>query len=225
MPYVYIHKKPISKEIFYVGIGKSGDYKRATEFRRRNALWHNTVNKYGFIYEIVDDNISWQKACDIEKELIKLLGRKDLNIGKLVNMTDGGDGTYNVIVSDKTREKLKLANTNRFHDWGDKISASKKGIKFSEEHKLKLSEARKGKRPDQKCIDKLVMYNKSGIKRTFEYKNSVPVIQLSLNNDFIAFFKSVKEAARNIDCNPSCIRQVLRGKAKTAKGYIFMKIL
>lgn len=223
MAYVYIHKKPISKEIFYVGIGKSENHKRATEFRRRNQLWHNVVNKYGFIYEIINDNITWAEACKIEKELIKLLGRKNLNTGKLVNMTDGGDGTYNIIVSDETREKLKIANINRFHNWGDKISATKKGVKFSEQHKLKLSEARKGKRPSQKCIDSLVSYNKSGIKRTFEYKNSIPVIQLSLNKDFIGFFKSVKEAARNIPCNPNCIRQVLSGRAKTAKGYIFIR--
>jgi hypothetical protein len=36
-----------------------------------------------------------------EKEFIQLYGRKDLGLGELVNMTDGGDGTIGRILSEE----------------------------------------------------------------------------------------------------------------------------
>ena len=42
--YVYFHKNPITKEIFYVGIGNK---KRAWNFKNRNIHWLRYVGKYG----------------------------------------------------------------------------------------------------------------------------------------------------------------------------------
>lgn len=93
MAIVYIHKRLDNNEIFYVGIGKSE--KRIFDKKSRNLLWHNYVNKFGFSVEIIKNDISWEEACKIETDLIKKHGRKDLNTGILVNMTDGGDGNNN----------------------------------------------------------------------------------------------------------------------------------
>jgi len=44
-----------------------------------------------------------------EIELIALYGREDLGIGTLWNLTDGGDGTVGLRVSEATKQKIKAA--------------------------------------------------------------------------------------------------------------------
>ena len=78
---------------------------------------------------ILHENLEWEEACEIEKELIAFYGRKDLGTGILRNLTDGGDGARGI--SEETKRK---------------ISKSKKGQKLSEETKRKLSKANKGKK-------------------------------------------------------------------------------
>jgi len=41
---------------------------------------------------VVKDNLTHEESCELEIELIKLIGRRDLNQGPLVNHTAGGDG-------------------------------------------------------------------------------------------------------------------------------------
>ena len=54
--------------------------------------------------------MTWDEACTKEIEFIKLYGRKDNNTGILVNLTDGGEGTLGVIVSERNFKKKDLLN-------------------------------------------------------------------------------------------------------------------
>jgi hypothetical protein len=69
-----------------------------------------------------------------------MYGRKDLMKGTLVNMTDGGDGSINIIVSKDTREKLSKAGKGRkmSQELKDKLFNLKIGIPRKEETKQKL---------------------------------------------------------------------------------------
>ena len=87
--YVYLHRKKTTGEVFYVGKG-SGD--RAWSASGRNDLWVRTVNKHGYTVEIFLSNLQEWYAFELEKELIALHGRLSDGKGKLVNMTDGGEG-------------------------------------------------------------------------------------------------------------------------------------
>jgi hypothetical protein len=89
---LYLHRKKSDDTIFYVGIGNK---KRAKSKRDRNVFWENTVKKYGYYYEIVEENLTWEEACHLEKKLIREIGRRDLGLGTLVNLTDGGEGNSN----------------------------------------------------------------------------------------------------------------------------------
>jgi hypothetical protein len=60
MYFIYWHKKADDGIIFYVGLGKRK--KREKSFANRNKFWHNTVNKHGFIPEIVAENLTEDKA-------------------------------------------------------------------------------------------------------------------------------------------------------------------
>jgi hypothetical protein len=138
MAYLYRHIRLDKNEPFYIGIGsdEEGQYDRAYSKDSRTKYWRRIISKVGYEVEIVLDDLSWEEACEKEKEFIKLYGRKDLNEGTLVNMTDGGEGTPGFKHSDTTKEKCRLAAKNQ-----------KTNIKGTDEYeaiKLKKSEWSKG---------------------------------------------------------------------------------
>jgi hypothetical protein len=131
MAVVYQHRRRDTNEVFYVGIGYTRN--RASELVNRNKYWHNVVEKVGYEIDILIEGLTWEDACEVEKGLIHDLGRKDLNAGMLVNMTEGGEGgSAHKGYSHSVESKQKM-------------SEAKKGRKLSEETKKKMSEARKGK--------------------------------------------------------------------------------
>jgi hypothetical protein len=150
MAIVYEHLRNDTNEVFYVGIGAEDN--RAFEKGRRNKYWHNIVNKVGYSVNIIHKDIDWEDACKIEKLLIEKYGRKDLGKGNLVNMTDGGEGVFGLIMSEETRQNLSERNKGNTNMLGkthseetrQKMSKANKGRIPSEESKKKMSEAKKG---------------------------------------------------------------------------------
>lgn len=122
MAILYQHKKPCG-EIFYIGIGTNN--KRPYSKSGRNKHWKNTVNKYGYNVEILYENLTWEEACKLEIALIKTYGRKDMNTGNLVNMTDGGEGTVGINKNRRGHNK----NKPMLEEQKKKISISNKGNK------------------------------------------------------------------------------------------------
>lgn len=106
MAIVYRHRT-LKGQIFYIGIAKFES--RPYCVNSRNTHWKNVFNKHGRTVEIIQENISWEDACELEVLLIQEYGRKDLGLGNLVNMTNGGEGAFGVIVSDE--KKLKLSES------------------------------------------------------------------------------------------------------------------
>jgi len=117
--YVYIYLDPrksgqynygeyeFSYEPFYVGKGSGRRWKD-----KKNDHCEYKINKIrglGFktIRIKLRENIEETKAFEIEKELIKLIGKEILKEGPLTNETDGGEGKSGYILSEKTKEKLR----------------------------------------------------------------------------------------------------------------------
>ncbi len=154
MAYVYRHIRLDNNEVFYIGIGIKKN--RINSISSRNSFWHNIVNKCGMYSEIIEDNISWEMACEREKFWIKHYGRKNNNTGILVNMTDGGEGTLGNIMSIETKDKIRQKSLGR---------------KLSKEHKLKISESHKGKpKPKPKDFSEKMRNIVKGSVRTEESK-------------------------------------------------------
>jgi site-specific DNA-cytosine methylase len=144
--YIYFHINPLKNEIFYVGKGKD---KRAFEKgKRRSEYWNRMVNKYGYIIDIAEENLTEQEAFDREIFYINKIGRKDLGLGSLINMTNGGDGASGWIRSEETKNKISKSNKGkkRSEEIRNKFSESFKGRVLTEENKLKISESMKGKK-------------------------------------------------------------------------------
>jgi len=145
---VYFHRRKDNNEIFYVGIGSK---RRTKETTNRNKYWHNIVNKVGYDIEIVHTGLTWEQACELEKKYIKELGRKDLGLGNLVNMTDGGDGNVGwtpekrkeLSIRNKSKKQSEISNKKR----AEALKGEKNyffGKKHTEETKNKISETKKG---------------------------------------------------------------------------------
>jgi hypothetical protein len=57
------------------------------------------------------DDLTWEESCEKEIELIALYGRRDLGLGTLVNLTNGGEGNLNP--SEDVRYKIGSANRGK----------------------------------------------------------------------------------------------------------------
>jgi len=99
---LYTHIRKSDGRIFYIGIG---DKNRPYQKHGRNRYWHFIVNKDEYEVKILVENITWERACELEKNMITFYGRRDKGLGPLVNMTDGGDGACGVIPSKETIQK------------------------------------------------------------------------------------------------------------------------
>ena len=121
MAIVYRHIRLDTNMPFYIGIGQ--DEKRAYSKKNRNKHWHGVVNKHGYKVHIMMDDLTWEEACEKEREFIQLYGRKDLGLGTLVNLTDGGDGTVGYIQSEEHKAKrLDTMKGRPAHNNGKKMS-------------------------------------------------------------------------------------------------------
>lgn len=139
--YIYFHINPVTNEVFYVGLGSR---KRAYDNKRRSKWWKSVVNKYGDpIIKIEIDNLTWEDAKEWEMLFIKHYGRRDLRLGTLVNMTDGGDGALGYKHTPEFIDKMK--NIERNEKWRNGIAQSLKGQKHSIERRLKNKTSQIGK--------------------------------------------------------------------------------
>lgn len=188
--YLYFHIRNDTQEIFYVGIGVGKSYKRAFDKSNRNKFWQNITNKIDYTVRIVYDRLSWDKARQREIKLIKLLGRRDLKTGSLVNLTEGGDGSYKRIVTSETRDKIRqyqLANP-KSEEFLEKLAVANKKRGISPENRAKIVASRKIKGYG-KCEQKEVICTKTG-----------------------TIYQSVKEAAPFSGWSKSHLATMLRGE-------------
>lgn len=239
---IYFHINPIKNEIFYVGMG---NIKRPFTKNCRSKWWKNITNKYGFIVNIIHKNLTWEEACILEKMYINKIGRKDLNKGPLINMTDGGEGIKNP--SKEIRDKISKSSKGRIMSKEQKIKLSIckigkkqsqetinkrtnkiKGRKYSEKHCLNISKSLIGKIVSIETKEKFKK-RMLGIKHSEETKkrmslsqlnkNTKPIIQMDLNNNFIKEWNSTSNAGKELKIAKTGITNCINKRAYTAGGF------
>lgn len=169
MAYVYQHIRDDNNQVFYIGIGTSAEFERAYRKRGRSSFWNSVTKKYGFHVEILFDGLTWEQACVKEKELIKLYGRRNNNTGLLVNLTDGGEGNYGLVVSDETKQRLREINLGKKQS--DETRAKRRLLMLGNKHNL-------GKKATPETIEKLRIAcagNNKGNKLSDEQKAAISV--------------------------------------------------
>lgn len=153
---VYLHKKKGTDEVVYVGIGKTS---RPFDFVGRNPFWKKVHGKYGIDVEVIHTGLTWDEACKIEVELIEFYGRRDLDKGTLVNLTDGADGAYGYKHTDSSIEKMKERNKGEGNPMYGTSRTKEQNPFYGKTHsfksKLKVSAA-KSIQPVKMPSDKLI---------------------------------------------------------------------
>jgi len=170
-------------EPFYIGKGKDVRYKNHNS---RTKIFKNKINKIKqsklepIIFKLYE-NLSENQSFEIEKQLIKEIGRTDLNLGSLVNMTDGGEGSSGVIKKDETKNKISKKHKGKILSEEHKIKLSKShlGKKLSENHKINIGISNKGRIFSEESKNKIKEKMK-GEKNYSSILISQDVIQIKL---------------------------------------------
>lgn len=231
MAYVYRHIRHDKNEPFYIGIGSDSSYKRAYERARRSGFWKKIVSKTEYDIEILFDNITYEEAKIKEIEFIKIYGRKDLNNGSLANMTDGGDGTKNKVITEDYRKKLSNASKGRTlsEEQKKRVSQLRKGVLNSPECRAKISAALKGRKPSEKTIlaakarvgEKNPNWGNTGAKS----KNFKGIIcAYDLDGNLVGKYEGIGDCNRKLGVPNTKICGVIKGRRKSAGGYKFVRI-
>ena len=183
--YVYLHIKKTTGEPFYIGKGKSN---RATSLHGRNKWWKNIVSKYDYDIIFLAENLTPEESIQIEIYWINRIGRRDLNKGLLVNLTDGGDGTKGKLSSQNVK---MLGKNNPFF-----------GKTHSEEVSNKIRESNKRRIYSKESQEKRIQ--NSMIKTS--YGNVHCRGKLVLNIETGIFYVSIREASKTIDMKEDILR-------------------
>jgi hypothetical protein len=233
MAYVYQHVRKDKNTPFYIGIGSDNDFYRANKLSERNEIWTRISSKTEVTVEILYQNIDWETACLIEKDLIQKYGRININTGILSNMTDGGEGTLNKIINEETKFLLGTGNRGkkRSEESRKKQSESTIGVKKSKEHCQSIRLARLGKKLSEESKMKISLNSKGrsswnkGKSFSKESKEKMsekkigkktlgenPNAKLVLNILTGIFYTSLKEAANSIGMGYSFFKRKMQTK-------------
>lgn len=225
MSYLYRHIRLDKNVPFYIGIGTKKNYSRAYEKVKRNRFWKSIVSKTDYEVEIILDDLTWEEACEKEKEFIALYGRKDLGTGTLCNLTDGGDLVLGVVRTAEHIEKLRAANLGkkmslesiqklkislqgRSHslETRQKMSKTRIGKSLELSHKENISKAHKGKKKSESHIESMT-----------RSKLVASVLQID-QSGCVTEWDSIRQAASKTGVAKASIIACLKNKRKTAGG-------
>lgn len=166
----------------YIGMGSNGRKDVHLILAKSGKPIRNSKIFYGYLAEclargieilpyVIAEHLTLTEAAEIEKQMIRVFGRLDLETGCLLNSTDGGFGSHNPppsarkrmseahlgrIVSEETRKKIgKIWRGKRQPpDAVAKRAAARRGTKATDIARANMSEAQKGKKMSPEAIEK-----------------------------------------------------------------------
>lgn len=181
--YVYVHRRKDNNAIFYVGKGKAN---RAYSRHDRNKHWRNIVSKCGLSVEIVlgevaEDEAHWH-------EIFLIGGLKACGV-ELSNYTLGGEGFAGAKHTQETRMKM---------------SASRKGVPLSKEHRAAIASTTWTKEAREKRLQSLAKHYSSPdvierMKATRSEQNNRPEV-LAKNSAGVSRARRERGLVRPVLC-------------------------
>ena len=218
----------------YIGISQNYEDRKRVHLwalknnKHKNEKLQNSVNKYGldnFKFEILkkvetDNRI---EALKIENYYIK----KYDSYNNGYNKSLGFEGSTLLKISEETKEKHRMMminnkiwlNRKHTEEAKIKIGNAHRGKKLSDKTKQKLSDAKKGKFKGKDNP----FFNKKHTEETKEKlrkTNGNPIICIETDEEF----QSINQCAKKMNLDRKAIERVLKGVYKQTKGYTFKYI-
>ena len=199
--YTYSLTDPDSNVPFYIGKGygermyyHEALVRKGKTFKNKH-LYHK-ISKIissgkSIVYNKIIENVSESEALIVEQKTIKNVGRADLNLGPLCNLTDGGDGASGLIYSEQTkilRSNTVLGEENPMY-----------GKRHTEESKTLISEKKKNR--DKVSTYKHTAEHRQSLKtKNFGgIKTSKPIYQIDDDGVIVQEWPSARMAAKFFD--------------------------
>lgn len=197
--YLYKHIRLDTNEVFYIGIGtqnksKSLKYKyyRAFSKKNRNNFWHSVVNKCKiYSISIVFETNDYQEIIKKEVEYIAKYGRRDLGLGTLVNLTNGGDGIIGYNYSKEWKKKLQKKSAKEIYQYSINGNFINKFASVGEvfiETNIKIRF-----RKEEFCYKNNFFWCRKDYGSVLSLSLLSGIFQYSLEGKFLNFFRNYKE--------------------------------
>lgn len=200
--------------------------------RGKNTIFANAIKKYGwdnFEHIILEDGLTDEEASEREVYYIELYKTNIVKHGNAYgyNMTDGGEGAAGRVISDETREKMKISHLGYVvsEETKAKISQSLKGRDtLSKEARAKLGQHNsvvlKGRKLPPDRVEAIRQLSKErGISELARQRSREQTIKQVINIDTGEIFECMKDACEKYDISATHLSAACRGRRKTAKGY------
>ena len=237
-------------EPFYIGKGTGDRIKNSTYDKdsifKANKIKSLRIRGIEPIGIKVYENLENIESLRIEIETIKLIGRRDLKLGPLTNLTDGGDGRLTSPHSDDTKLKIsttkKSQNLHILHndltkDYLRSINVGEQNPMFGKTHSDKVkneqslrvsginhpmfgkTHTEETKQLIKDSRNKLV--DQELLNKLSKERNSKIILQYDLENNFIKEHESIKVASKDTGLSESLIGKTCRGLVKNPGKFIF----
>lgn len=238
--YVYVYLNPLKPgkyqyskfefeyEPFYIGMGKKqriNQHIKISLYKDNNNL--NKTVKDNTILKILKaekdpirfklyDNVTLESAIRLEKCLIKLIGRRNLKMGTLTNLTNGGEGTVAVVYTNLQRKKCGERTKNMWINgiFNNRENIGEKNPFFNKHHTEESKEKIRISSGDRRG-DKNSNFNK---KWTKEQKELSSKKQKESHKDFIGD----NNPAKRFDVRKKISESKLGDRNPNAKKWILI---
>jgi len=205
--YVYIYLNPLKPgnykykkfnfnfEPFYIGMGKKNRIHqhiiRSKYNYRTNlhmTLKENTIlkilknNQEPIIFKLYD-KLTIESAIRLEKCIIKLIGRRDIGLGPLSNLTDGGEGTKGTVLTEIQRKNISIRFKKMWKDgvYNNRDMSGEKNYFFNKHHTEETKEKIRNSIGDRKGENN----SNYGKKWSDEQKNLASIKQKETHLQFL----------------------------------------
>jgi hypothetical protein len=250
--YVYVYQDPRFSGIyqygkyqffcepFYVGKGRSWRFKNHL-LKVKRGIYPN-LPKFNVIKQILDsgydpiiikykENLEENDAFLLEKDLIEKIGRKDLGIGPLRNLSNGGEGNGNRVFTEEHRKNIseskkgKCTENMKIHltkihenmkgnkytlgyipskETKEKMSKSGLGKTFTEDHRKNISKSLMGHKGHKHSPETIERIKKNNTDK--HRKNSMFVLAKNIESGEEIHFNNYSQASRYLNCSRQRIK-------------------